>query len=314
MGWFRDWTRWREARRQAIQRYYDDQVRAMNAVRPAPDGNGQQDNPAAISSQRPEDPRWSALTALFGSAIVTVGVLAALVWLLIRLSEKVDGQEAALSLVFVSAAVILILVVCTLTIVLKRLRLTDVAEPMGLPRGSIRAVIALLLILLFFIAAIFMFSQTRELGGDRSQNRVIKHMSAATYAAIPVDQIATATPITKKGVTTYDVVLYPQTSGTPTSDDLAKQIVTTVATLVTAVAAFYFGANVVSSAHKDAGASGGGGGGGQPRNPAGGPGAPAADHRNVTAEETGAAAGAPKGRGDPAAADHPRARRTGTSP
>ncbi len=37
-----------------------------------------------------------------------------------------------------------------------------------------------------------------------------------------------------------------------TSNDIAKQLITTVATLVPAVAAFYFGANSVTNAAKDA--------------------------------------------------------------
>jgi|GEM_PF-4156337 len=38
---------------------------------------------------------------------------------------------------------------------------------MGLPRGSVRAVIALLLIMLVFIAAIFLFDSTRAESGQR---------------------------------------------------------------------------------------------------------------------------------------------------
>ena len=42
--------------------------------------------------------------------------------------------------------VVLILVMCTLSIVFRRLGVYDRYEAMGLPRGSVRAVIALLLI------------------------------------------------------------------------------------------------------------------------------------------------------------------------
>jgi hypothetical protein len=209
---------------------------------------------AVDKSSRLEDPRWSAVQALVISAFVTVGVLASLVGLLVLLNETSSGPESSLSLVFVAAAVVLILVVCTLTIVLKRLRLTNAEEPMGLPRGSIRAVIALLLILLFFIAAIFLFNSTL-LGGERTQTRSLQGIDAARFSAIPTDQIVSASPRTVGTATVYDVVLYPSSSGTPTSDDLAKQLVTTLATLVTAVAAFYFGANSVRGAVKDATAS-----------------------------------------------------------
>ncbi len=208
-------------------------------------------DPPTDVSTRLEDPRWSAVQALVVSAIVTVSVLAALVGLLVLLRRTSNGPEAALPLVFVAAAVVLILVVCTLTIVLKRLRLTNAEEPMGLPRGSIRAVIALLLILLFFIASMFLFHSTL-LGGERTENRTLRGIDVTRFAAIPTDQILTAAPRTAGTGTVYDVELYPSSTSTPTSDDLAKQLVTTLATLVTAVAAFYFGANSVGGALKDA--------------------------------------------------------------
>lgn len=209
---------------------------------------------ATVSVDRPEDRRWSAVTALVVSAALTVTVLGSLVVLLIWLAQKEEetksenGPASALSLVFVCAAVVLILVVCTLTIVLKRLRLTDANEAMGLPRGSIRAVIALMLILLFFVAAIFLYNSTRDASGDRTQNRVLRHVSAARFAAIPTESIQSSQARTVRGVTVYRVVLYPPSANTTTSDDLAKQLITILGTLVTAVAAFYFGANSLKDA------------------------------------------------------------------
>ena len=71
-----------------------------------------------------EDPRWSALTALLVSSVVTVVLLGVIVVLLQLLNSSSQGAntEIALSFVFVVAVVVLIYAVCTLTIVLKRLR------------------------------------------------------------------------------------------------------------------------------------------------------------------------------------------------
>jgi hypothetical protein len=196
--------------------------------------------------------RWSAVAALFVAALVSAGLLAATVYLLGSLTRSgTAGPETALSLVFVAAAVVLIFVVCTLTIVLRHLRLTNRREAMGLPSGSIRAVIALLLILLFFIAAIFLFSSTRHTGVDRQELRRLTGIDAARFSAIPTDLIQQSTSRTVGADTVYDVTLSPAPLDNRTSDDLAKQLITTVGTLVTAVAAFYFGANTVRAAHKD---------------------------------------------------------------
>jgi len=57
-------------------------------------------------------------------------------------------------------------------------------------------------------------------------------------AGIPTGDIVRLTPHTVGSVTTYDVELESAPENTTTSDDIAKQLVTTVGTLVTAVAAF----------------------------------------------------------------------------
>jgi membrane protein YdbS with pleckstrin-like domain len=203
--------------------------------------------------QQDENPHWSAVKALVTASIVSCLVLALIVGLLILLGNFASfGPEEALSLVFVAAAVVLILVVCTLTIVLKRLRLTNDGEAMGLPRGSIRAVIALMLILLFFIAAIFLFNSTHRVPPTADELRTLQGVDAARLATIPTDQIQKQVPSTSsKGVTTYTVTLLPSAVENQTSDDLAKQLITVLGTLVTAVAAFYFGANTVGTAAKD---------------------------------------------------------------
>jgi hypothetical protein len=199
-----------------------------------------------------ENPQWSAVKALVTSSIVSCLVLALIVGLLILLNKfGTGGPEEALSLVFVAAAVVLILVVCTLTIVLKRLRLTNSSEAMGLPRGSIRAVIALMLILLFFVAAIFLFNTTHRVPPTAAELRTLQGVDAARVATIPTDQIQKLTPTTSNGTTTYTVSLLPSAVENQTSDDLAKQLITVLGTLVTAVAAFYFGANTVATATKD---------------------------------------------------------------
>jgi hypothetical protein len=189
--------------------------------------------------------------ALIISGVLAVGVLAAAVWLLLQLVEKEEtGPEAALSLVFVATAVVLILVVCTLTIVFKRLWLANRNEAMGLPPGSVRSIIALLLIMLFFISAIFLFNSTKN---EPVESRTLSDLSLEQFQQIPADQILSSTTHVRRGEAVYDVTLLPDSGNTTTSDDIAKQLITTVATLVTAVAAFYFGANSVASAHKAAG-------------------------------------------------------------
>jgi hypothetical protein len=121
---------------------------------------------------------------------------------------------------------------------------------MGLPSGTIRAVIALLLIMLFFIAAIFLFNSTQN-QVSTDQTRPLQGVTAERFATIPLDQIQSSETREEGETTVYDVVLYQPPVGTTTSDDIAKQLITTIGTLVVAVAAFYFGANSVQAARKE---------------------------------------------------------------
>ncbi|GEA83157.1 DUF1345 domain-containing protein [Cellulomonas gelida] len=225
-------------------------VRSMwRQIRRSAQGEDAESTPGPAAREM-ESNRWSAVTALVISAFVSVGVLAAIVLLLQRLNT--DQPTAALSLVFVAAAVVLILVVGALSVILKRLRLDNGHEAMGLPTGSVRAVIALLLIMLFFISAMFLFDATRNrVSSDPASFRSLEGLSTAQLAQIPIEQVQTSTQRLQDGTTVYDVVLYPPPTATRTSDDLAKQLVTTVATLVTAVAAFYFGSNTVTTARAE---------------------------------------------------------------
>ena len=202
--------------------------------------------------------RWSAVWALCISAAATVLLLGSAVALMVFLESRNgrSGPAGALSLMFVAAAVALVLSLCALAIVLKRLGLHDPTRAMGLPPGSVRAVIALMLVLLFFIAAIFLFTSTRDVP-IASEQRVLTGITAERLAAIPSDQLVASAP--SEDGDTFDVTLRSLSGGTTTSDDLAKQLVTTLGTLVTAVAAFYFGSNSVSTARNrsDGGTPGG---------------------------------------------------------
>jgi heme/copper-type cytochrome/quinol oxidase subunit 2 len=211
--------------------------------------------PTARDDLEPQDPKRSAVWALVVSAAVTALVLWAAVRLLVQLdsAQQRDAQttlsaETTLSIVFVSAAVVLILVLSALSIVFRRLRLSDPQAAMGMPYGSIRAVIALLLVMLFFIAALYLFNHTQNTPGDARNDRHLAGIDATRLAAIPTDQIKELTSRTVGRAVVYDVTLQAPSANTNASDDIAKQLVTTVGTLVTAVAAFYFGANSVTSA------------------------------------------------------------------
>jgi hypothetical protein len=196
--------------------------------------------------------RASPLIVVVVAALLAIGFLAALTSLVMWLADRnKTGPEVALSLQFVATVILLILIICVLVIVYQRLGLVDKRRAMGLPDGSIRAIIALLLIVLFFLAAVFLFVGTQD-RPDTKVRRALQGITSDRLAGIPTDQILSLTSRSVGTTTVYDVVLSQAPTNTEESNDIAKQLLTVVGTLVTAVAAFYFGANSVAAANRAA--------------------------------------------------------------
>jgi hypothetical protein len=112
---------------------------------------------------------------------------------------------------------------------------------MGLPKGSIRAVIALSLIVLFSILSIFLYQ-----GVSRGNVVTIAEMSAADRAQFIKDHTNAVDlqSVPTKGKDGFFDVSYR--SANPASDDFAKQLLVFLGTLMTAITSFYLGAGVVA--------------------------------------------------------------------
>jgi hypothetical protein len=116
-------------------------------------------------------------------------------------------------------------------VVLNFFKLSNPLEALGLPQGSVRALIALSLILIFALMVIFMAT---NLGG------------------------ATEYEYTGNSTVIYEGKNYTATNGTLTillepsaaAIDFSKHVLTTVSTLVVALAGFYFGTKSVAQAQK----------------------------------------------------------------
>ncbi len=231
----------------------------------------------------------SALPALGVGAAVIAG--AALAIFLVTFIGDLPPY-IMLPIVLIVGVGSLLVTLGTLAVVYKRLKLSDGRQALGLPEGSVRAVLALMLILLFFVSSIFFVTFL----SDNEQTRALKGVTAEQLALIPPGDIArqhlstTDTTTTTEldstttqpgdlasavvasqststaeenqavvGAQLYDVDLYLRTSAD--SRELAKQAATAGSTLVAAIAAFYFGATTVQQARSNDKNSGDGRGG-----------------------------------------------------
>jgi hypothetical protein len=176
-------------------------------------------------------------------ALVLVGVLCAIFWLLTKLIPQDDS--GSLPLLAIGGIVVLIFMLAAVAMIFSALGLSNRELAMGLPEGSIRAVIALSLIVLFAILSIFLYQNVSK-GGALVK---IEEMSAADrteFIRNPYVRDVQSTPVAgKAGV--YNV---SYRSANTAGDDFAKQLLVLLGTLMTAVTSFYLGAGTVTSAVK----------------------------------------------------------------
>jgi heme/copper-type cytochrome/quinol oxidase subunit 2 len=166
-------------------------------------------------------------------------VAAVIVFIGMYLWKGTGGIETTLPVVIIAGVVILLIVLGLLAVCFSILNLANQNQALGLPEGSVRAVIAIMLLVLFAIVSIFLYSSVATVRLQSITN-VAADQLPELRRRVPVDLVV---PATGNGPFT----VYFRTSN-PAGDDLAKQLIVLLGTLVTAVASFYFGASSVTSA------------------------------------------------------------------
>jgi hypothetical protein len=182
-------------------------------------------------------------------ALAPLGMLVVMFWLLTRLSKDGSGSLALLA---IGGVVVLILLLTAVAMVFSILQLTNNTQAMGLPEGSIRAVIALSLIVLFAILSVFLYE-----GVSKGSRNVIPGLTNSERVKF-IQEHTTAqdiqSKVTEKGVDGKEdkyEVSYRSTN--TTADDFAKQMLVLLGTLMTAVTSFYLGAGTATTAAKAGG-------------------------------------------------------------
>ena len=191
--------------------------------------------------------------------IVLVTALGLLFFELARLSIPVFG--ASLPVIAIGGVVLLILMLAVVTLIFSMLGLANGELAMGLPDGSIRAVIALSLIVLFAILSVFLYKgvvqgklNTIAQLSDTDRTQFLKEHATLPDLQSDVSRDKEGKPILAKdekgdpvknadGTAKY---LYDVTySGTTNaaSQDFAKQLLVLLGTLMTAITSFYLGGN-----------------------------------------------------------------------
>lgn len=173
-------------------------------------------------------------------------ILAGAILLIVFAANQLNSGEASrpevlLPLIVITGVVALMATLAIAAALFGLFDLSDKSQALGLPAGSIQAVIALSLILIFAVVALYASSSS---GAERFTST---GLTPAEFQAIPPSQIVASTVKNEEGQVTYEVV---RSIEDPTKKDLNIQLLATVSTLVVAVAGFYFGSKSVQEGNK----------------------------------------------------------------
>ena len=155
---------------------------------------------------------------------------------------KVYLPEIALTILVVVAVLAFLGMLAAVTAILAALGLANSEYALGMPEGSIRAVIALSLLLIFVIASLYLYSSLEPTYWAQGLE---KEQFEAFIKENP-ERILDFTSYVRGSTTFYDVRL--KTERNQSSVQYANQMLTLVGTLVGAVSGFYFGTRAVAAA------------------------------------------------------------------
>jgi len=195
---------------------------------------------------------WVAVLFAAFTLVILGGILQSGYGLLRIPPDYQNTAEVALPVLAVVGAVALLASLAFLAVAFAALGLTDKSRALGLPEGSIRALIALLLLTFFVITSVFLYRQIRA-PVVSAETATYTGISSEQLAQIPSEQLITIQSRIegKAGAeeTVYDVTRrLPAIPANESSERFAQQILTAISTLVASIAAFYFGTQSVAVA------------------------------------------------------------------
>jgi hypothetical protein len=169
----------------------------------------------------------------------------AIVWIVLAVTGVLPNhnpitETISLPLIVIVGVSLLLIAIALVAFTYSVIGLSSAKDALGLPDGSVRAVIALMLLVLFSIMAIFLYNSVAHRGPQ-----TMEHVSAETIADMKSRGVMVLNQEEELAGHKFKVTLYEINSP---ADDIAKQLIAMLGTLVTAVASFYFGSASVASA------------------------------------------------------------------
>lgn len=174
---------------------------------------------------------------IFKAALL--GVTSTVLLLLLGGTVWFFGVPFGLSALALGSMVVLLWGLVIFASLMNIVGLSDKTQALGLPEGSIRAIIAIALVGLFAVLAATVLSGHNKLLHPRASTDEVADFQARN-PTLHILAVPNAAP-TKKADGTQDPQTYQVFTPSAPADDFMKQMLTLVGTLMTAITAFYFG-------------------------------------------------------------------------
>lgn len=191
--------------------------------------------------------RFAALAIALGGGVV---VAIALIWILYKVTSGWTTDTirtiVGLPLIVILGVTVLLIVIGLVAFSFQAIKLGNRKEALGLPSGSVRAIIALMLLVIFSIMSIFLYNSL-SVPAVAKLEHVNQQAIDSLSSRVAVLGKQAEDPA-KSGPDALYTVSYFEANGQ--AGDIAKQLIVMLGTLVTAVASFYFGSSNVVSAQK----------------------------------------------------------------
>ncbi len=186
-------------------------------------------------------------TLLLVAGIVLIAGLGGF-YVLNNLPEYLTSSSLTIVVLLVAGFVAVTLLLYLGTIILRTAGLSTKKEALGMPEGSIRALIAMSLILMFAIIGVTVLYS--GMGGEPIESNGISAAELERLENVQIISITVVDPAASPGSERFNVTARPELS--QAGHDFGLQLLTTVSTLVVAVAGFYFGSRAVAQGAKTA--------------------------------------------------------------
>lgn len=194
--------------------------------------------------------KWVLAGGIF---VLVIAIAAFGYWAIPAIHDSAQtGEALTLSAVVLAGLALVVLLMAGLVIVYAVLGLANQSQALALPEGSIRALIAFSLVLVFVCLAAFLYNGVKsvELGPE---GKAVTKITEAQLADLKA-QFAVAheqarkqdgSPESEGDHPLYNATYFSKRS--KDADDFAKQIFTTLATVFVSVVSFYFGSSSTSA-------------------------------------------------------------------